>query len=213
MGKLVIALTLTLLCTACMPSISHTVVESSQALMQPPSREMATVVFVRAGSYLGGLPFALYDGDKIIGVLDSKECVVATVSQGKHLLSSFIKKGALMDGRNRYAFMDAELASGRIYYVLVRPYVIYFAGAFSELEPIREKNDPKEYWKKLSEWLSDCKVTGMTDATLVWGKEMYSDNASEREKDYADWTKDENRPKKAMLIEDGIELPVSLKKK
>ena len=200
-------LVLILLCTACMPSIPHSVDQSSAALMQPPAADKATVVFVGLKNW----QFALYDSASIVGVTGDRECAVAKVSQGKHLFSSFFRKTPLMDGRNRYSFIDTELAQGKIYYILVRPYIIPFAGVFSDLEPIREKNDPNGYWMKLPAWLSDCKVTVMTDETIAWSREMYADNASNREKDHADWLKDEERPKKTIFPEDGVTMPVAPK--
>lgn len=205
MRRLILAASLLLACTACAPTIPHAISQSSQALVQPPTSDKATVVFVGRNLWM----FTLYDNDATLGVVGDGGCAVTTVPPGKHVFSAFFKKAKLMDGRSRYSFIDAEVEPGKFYYILVSPYIISFAGVFSEFEPIREQNDPKGYWQKLPAWLAGCKITAMTDETLVWGKDRYADSADERGWDLESWSKDEDRPKKAIQPNDGVTKPVA----
>jgi hypothetical protein len=205
--KPIIALIFVFLCTACMPHVPHNIIDSPQLLTKPPSRDTATVIFVGISPF----SFALYDGDNIIGAVAHRECMVSTVSPGKHLFSSFFKKEKLMDGRPRYMFLDSELDRGKIYYVLVSHHTIPFAGVFPDLVPIRERNDPYDYWKKLPEWLSDCKISVMTDETVAWNKELSSDYSGDRDYDYNGWINDQGLQKLKINPEDGVTTPVAPK--
>lgn len=208
MSRLILVAALLFACTACAPTIPHAINDSSRSLVQMPASDKATVVFVGQKTWM----FTLYDNDATIGVAGDDGCAVVTVPPGKHLFATFFKKAKLMDGRSRFSFIDAELSPGKFYYILVRPYIISFAGVFADLEPIREKNDPKGYWQKLPAWLAECKITTMTDETLAWGKERYTESADEYGWDMASWSKDEDRQKKAIYPDDGVTMPVAPKK-
>lgn len=111
LSKTIFALIFVFLFTACMPYIPHNVIDSREVLTKSPSPDEATVVFVGAKiNWAGKFPFALYDGKNIIGAIEHEQCMVTTVSPGKHLFSSFFKKNKLMDGRPRFMFLDSELA-------------------------------------------------------------------------------------------------------
>ncbi len=207
MKRIILIVALVNFCFACaMPAIPHDVKQSTESLTQKPSRGEATVVFVRASKLMSGLPLALHDGEKIIGVVKGGNCAVYSASPGKHIFDAFIKKGAGMDGRNRYMFIDADLAPNRTYYILVRPYVIYFAGVFTDLEPIRNGN---EHWNNLPDWLSKCSVTEVNEKTLSWDEKMAAKNKKIRATDDEGWRrKDEERVKKAIKPQDGVKSPV-----
>ncbi|MCK9420299.1 MAG: hypothetical protein M0R70_13055 [Nitrospirae bacterium] len=197
---------------SCAPSIPYTVKESLQAGFPTPSNDKATVVFVRPDFYALDVPFALYDDEKIIGVVKGlKNCTITQVSAGKHIFAvlTLQKTGILGAGRDRYMFIDAELANGKIYYIYVRPYGIFSAGFFSDLEPVKENN---EYWNKLPEWLYDCTLTEINNETHEWDLETAKVHKRERDEDYKDWLQDKERQRKAIKPEDGLTAPVIPKK-
>jgi hypothetical protein len=106
-------------------------------------------------------------------------------------------------------FIDADLAPGKVYYILVRPYVIAFAGLFTDLEPIRPGN---EHWDNLPGWLADCAWTDINDETRAWDKEVAKDFKKERSKDFDDWMKDEAKPKKSIKPKDGLAAAIAPRK-
>ena len=213
LSKIIFALMFVFLFTACMPYIPRNVIDSREVLTKPPSPDEATVVFVGAKiNWAGKFPFALYDGKNIIGAIEHEQCMVTTVSPGKHLFSSFFKKNKLMDGRPRFMFLDSELAGGKIYYVLVTYHIKPFAGVFPELFPIRERSDPYDFWKKLPEWLSDCRISLMTYETAAWNKELSSDYDGDRDYDYSAWIGDQEMQKLNIKAEDGVKSPVAPKR-
>lgn len=209
LSRTILVLLFVLMLTACMPHIPRNVVDSREVLVRAPLPDKATVVFVGAKiNWEGKLPFALYDGKDIIGAIEHEQCMATTVAPGKHLFASFFKKQKLMDGRPRFAFIDSELAGGNIYYVLVTYHIKPFAGVFPELFPIREQNDPHEFWKKLPQWLSGCRVSVMTDETVAWNKELSSDYDGDRDYDYKAWIGDQEIQKSNIKAEDGVKSPV-----
>lgn len=207
MKKIILIAAVVNFCFACMPAIPHNVKASMESIAQKPAPGKATVVFVRTSAYLPGLPFALHDGEKVIGVVKGGNCAVYSAAPGQHVFDAFIKKGTGMDGRNRYMFIDAELAPDRTYYILVRPYVIPFAGAFADLEPIRDGND---HWKNLPAWLDRCSVTEVNEETIAWDRQMSVKNREIRAKDDECWRrKDAERVKKSIKPADGVKSPVA----
>lgn len=92
-----------------------------------PSNDMALVKFIRRGRLSGGLKLPIFDGEKFIGVSESRTQFGYLAEPGKHLF--------VITAENN-SFLEANLQAGKTYIVLVEPRIGVFFNRVS-FKPIK----------------------------------------------------------------------------
>ena len=87
----------------------HYLIKENALNERQNNKTKATVVFIRLQSGFGGThDVAVYDGDKLIGILSDSGYFTYETSPGEHLFASYSRT---LD------FLKAEIAAGKTYYV------------------------------------------------------------------------------------------------
>lgn len=187
-------------CFACAPKIPHIVKEPMLSSDLAPAPGRATVVFVRSSSRAAEMPFALHDNGTIIGVVKGGNCSIYSASPGQRVFDAFG-----YTGRNRYAFLEADLAADRTYYILVEPRTAPVVRNSPDLRPIRNGS---EDWGNLPGWLAQCNVTALSDETLAWDQKASRKNRKYLGLNFDAWKKKtDDTTEKAVKPEDGLRPP------
>ncbi len=136
----------------------------------------ATVVFLRPSSFGGAIQSSVYDVTGGIttfgGIVSAKTQVSMHVPAGEHLLMVIAENAD---------FLDATLAPGKTYYVLVKPRMGMWKARFS-LIPIH--NDPAAKYnlqsKEFANWKSASIPVGKTPAADAWYQQHREDIEAKR---------------------------------
>jgi hypothetical protein len=193
-GKGIIAAVLAaMVLTACFAS--HYRLTEETGIVPRPSGDKATIVFLRPTTVGFGADFRVYEGERLMGVVGSKTYVYYDMSPGKHTFA------ALSYGGNSVAnvyYLEADLAAGKTYYVLMRP-LYSFTSIFVILNPLTPKDDE---WKQVKTWLSECRRTELVEEAYVWEKKNADQIIKARKRADVEWsTKTDVKP---IRPEDGI---------
>jgi len=187
--------------------MTHIRPADEQGALPRPSPGKALVVFARPSGYLLVLETRLYDGDRLIGVLNTKNYALYEATPGKH---SFNAMGQSRDRSHfnsfGFDFVDADLSAGRTYYIIIRPVnkAMAYAPApiFAQsiiMEPITPES---EDWRMRDEWLSNMKRVEMNDETLAW--ELQHDAEARKLRDWSTNQQRSRTDKKALRSQDGV---------
>ncbi|OOG46339.1 hypothetical protein B0E52_05095 [Rhodanobacter sp. C06] len=162
----------------------------------------ATVVFTRPSSFGGAIQSTVYDvtGGKTAfgGVVSAKTEVSMVLPAGEHQL---MVVGESAD------FMDATLAAGKTYYVLVEPRMGMWKARFS-LIPIRSDATAKInlHSSKFADWKKSCMPSWKTSAADAWYTEHKADIESKRVEYLDKWNRKTSAEKaeRTLQAQDGV---------
>lgn len=128
-------------------------VKQSDKKVPVPTSDTAVITFLRPTTYAATMPFAIWDGDKLIGQLQGQELFHYTASSGRHMFLTRADKEVI----GEWGYLRAELKSGKHYYVEMKVFPImrsFFGGLriFGILVPLNMKDQAD-----ITKWLSECK--------------------------------------------------------
>jgi hypothetical protein len=119
----------------------------TQTIKTTPA-DHALVTFIRATSYGGAIDFGLWDGDKLIGVIDPKAYIQYKATPGEHV---FLARA------ENWSYVKANLEEGRNYYILTNVSMGVWK-ARVVLVPITKGNE-KYGQSEIDNWMSRLKPT------------------------------------------------------
>jgi hypothetical protein len=96
-------------------------------------------------------------------------------------------------------FLQADLAPGKLYYVVVRPRMGNWRARFSLSAVDREQAASAEFQK----WLSDCQLLEANDETRQWAQKNAASVNKKRAGYYKKWTAKSEDTKPTLRPEDG----------
>jgi hypothetical protein len=198
MTKRILALIVCFSLTACYAI--HVKETDEGGVIPKPSTGKAMIVLVRGSGYGLAYAFRLYDGEKLIGMLNPKNYFYYEVSPGKHAFGALFQdrgSSGFFSG-STYYFLDSSLKAGKTYYVLARP-INAWGKYFVVLEPISPKG---EHWGNLQGWLTNSKRSEMMEDAYAWEDKYKADIRRVRERTAIEW---KTKPDKNVLRpEDGV---------
>ncbi len=197
-------LLLAVCCSGCVhiPPVPHQEDESVSGVVVAPSASEAVVVFVRASNYGAQRAIILYDGDKMVGIVQGRNYAIYRTTPGKKTFGAVI---APLEGHanNHAAYLDAKLEAEKIYYVRTR-LIFAYTNILTILEPLRSSD--KE-WQDLPEWLGTCKLTHVTGETRAWASGNAAMIDPIRKEYYDQWVRGD-RSSYVLRAADGVAVPV-----
>lgn len=153
-----------------------------------PRRDLAVVVFVQPTkrSYDWA---AIYEDDRFVAVVQDRTHAVHEAVPGAHRYA-VVSEAA--------DFLDADLAAGRVYFVLVQPRMGGVRMRYSLL-PIAPD---RESWDELPAWLAETHAVTPNQRAFSW-VETHRDGAARlRERYLVPWLDKPDRP--SLAAEDGV---------
>lgn len=127
----------------------------SQGLLTP-TNDKALVRFMRPSGFGFAINFNIWDGEKVIGNSVAKSQFDYLANPGKHL---FV---ALAENK---VFLEADLESGKTYYIITRVYM----GAWRARVAFLAVNKGSEFWDKVKEYENELnKLEPATEALKQW---------------------------------------------
>lgn len=149
----IIAVFVALISISCAGSSAY--MKPSEALLSP-TKEKALVRFMRPSGMGFGINFNVLDGERVIGNSVSKSQFDYLADPGKHLF--------IATAENK-VFLEADLETGKTYYIITRIYPGVWRARVAFL-PITRGS---EYWDKVKEYEADLvKLQPDTAAIKEW---------------------------------------------
>jgi hypothetical protein len=158
------------------------------AVPAPP--DTATVVFLRTGFTGSAISAAVYDGERFAGIIMRHDRITLHVPPGTR---RFMVVGEAAD------FLDADLAAGKEYFVLVAPRMGLWRARFS-LRPIAPGGG---YWDDLPGWLKKSTPIVPNAKGEAWARENAADVREKEQAYLVKWLARTKRP--ALRPEDGVD--------
>ena len=174
----------------------------SSATSVTVSPDDATVVFLRPSSFGGAIQSSVYDvsggATTFAGIVSAKTRVSMQLPAGQHLLMVIAENGD---------FLNATLAPGKTYYVLVKPRMGVWKARFS-LIPIH--SDPAAKYnvrsKDFASWKAECQPVVKTPAADAWYQQHRADIEAKRLEYMKKWDRMAPQDKAVLTLhaEDGV---------
>lgn len=146
-----------------------------------PSPDKSTVVFMRPSAFGGAIQAYVfrYDAEEpdFVGIVSTNYKIAYQTEPGKHL---FMVTGENTD------FLEADLAPGHIYYVVVEPHIGFMKARFS-LDPVPAADLGGEDFK---EDLAECTFVKNTPESMAWFEQHKADILARYRDNYPDWQQD-----------------------
>ena len=165
---------------------------------QATNPNSAHVTFMRPSSYGGTIQSSVFDlkhkvnklsKDAFVGIVSAETKVLYEAEPGYHL---FMVIGENAD------FMQAHLAAGKTYYVLVTPRMGWWKARFS-LKPIHKQDLNSEDFK---DWFESTEWYENTNDSHQWAVENW-ESIQEKKADYIeDWEAKSDTDKAALTLQD-----------
>ncbi len=163
----------------------------SPAPAVPAPSDAATVVFLRTGFTGSAIEAAVYyDDDRFAGIVMRHDRVTLHLPPGQHRFT-VISEAA--------DFLDADLAAGKEYFVLVTPRMGVWYARFS-LRPVTPGG---RHWDDLPGWLRKSKPVAPNAKGEAWARENAA-SVREKQAEYLPkWLRKTQRP--TLRPEDGVD--------
>lgn len=159
-----------------------------------PASDKATVLFLRPSTMGFKVQSAVYDvsteSNEIIGIVPAKGKVLHETTPGKHLY---------MVVSENADFLQADLAPGKLYYVVVRPRMGTWRARFSLSAVDREEAASA----KFQNWLSDCQPLEANEETRQWARKNAASVNKKQDGYYQKWNAKPDDAKPTLRPEDG----------
>ncbi len=156
--------------------------------------DKATILFLRPSKMAFKVQSVVYDvsteTNEIIGIVPAKGKVLHETTPGKHLY---------MVVSENADFLQADLAPGKLYYILIRPRMGNWRARFSLSTVDHEKAASAEFQK----WLSDCQPLEANDETRQWAAENEASVNKKRAGYFRKWQAKPDDAKPTLRPEDG----------
>lgn len=123
-----------------------------------PDANNATVTFIRSQSFAENLSFGIWNQQGLLGNLKGKTHFVSKLSSGKHV---FVANGYY----GNYYLVNAELAAGKKYYVMVEVSMGWMAPNL-HFFPVKNDIEPNEIQEKMNQSMRMAIDTNVIDAKI-----------------------------------------------
>jgi hypothetical protein len=155
----------------------------------PAPADTATVVFLRPGFTGFAISAAVYDGEQFAGIVMRHARLALHVAPGQH---RFMVVSEAAD------FLDADLAAGKEYFVLVTPRMGAWRARFS-LRPVAPGSHDRS---DLRGWLSDSYPVVPNAEGEAWARSNAASVHEKHDAYLARWLEKGNRP--TLRSDDGV---------
>lgn len=170
---------------------------AAEAVAPPPDK--AVVVFMRPSSVGALIKASVYDvsddGQEFIGIIKPKQQIAYTVAPGKRLFMVMAENGD---------FLDADLAAGKTYHVLVSPRMGVWKARFSLL-PVHGDDDTghRVDSDEFRKWQSKARWVARGPGADEWYAEHREDIARKKVRYLEKWNARTDEDKATLRLEAG----------
>lgn len=191
-------------CSSCVLTVPRNVNENIRGIVPEPSKDLATVVFLRPSGLGGKRPLIVYEDNQMIGAVGGANYFSYNTKPGQKTFCAIASPFGI-EADQHASFLRANLEPGKIYYVWVR-FIANPSHLYTEIRPIRVGDST---WQNLQGWLYNCRQTELTKESYVWTESKAKWIHEIREKYYKHWiTIKDDRDSAVIHPEDGVLTPV-----
>jgi len=172
-----------------------------------PAPQQSMVVFLRPSVFGGAISSSVFENvgpnEKLIGILGPNEKVAYKCQPGEH---QFMVISENAD------FIQADLAAGKTYYVIITPRMGMWKARFS-LHPFKVNPAEDEFninSDDLKDWLSECEFVQPAPSAHQWATTNAASISEKRFDYWPDWLEKSPEEQRAYSLEpqDGVSTPL-----